>query len=158
MYNVQEQYSDETALLSSAFQTIFHIHEVALALLSKSWIHYYPMWVYPSRNNVATRSIKNAEFNARLVLLMMLNSFKRCVHSLLQRNCVTYGLFINHSSTHHTAPQVHLLVVLQCSSWSRDGNMTSGTYRNTDSVEDEQIFSQPRIFSSSPPKFVKMYK
>ena len=40
----------------------------------------------------------------------------------------------------HTAPQVHFLVVLQCSSWCRDRNTTTAIYRNAAGVNYECIF------------------
>ncbi len=51
-----------------------------------------------------------------------------------------YRLLIYRSSMQRTAPQVHFLAVLQCSSRCRDGNTTTATYRNAAAVHYECTF------------------
>ena len=54
------------------------------------------------------------------------------------------SLLIYCRSTQGTAPQVHFPAVLQCSSWCRDGNQTTATYRNADAVKYERSIRSVR--------------
>ena len=78
----------------------------------------------------------------------------RKVAFILQRNAAAlpiYRSFIYHSSTERTALQVKMNAVPQCSSWSRDGNMSTATYRNAEAVEYEQSLTHegPRELSGA---------
>ncbi len=72
----------------------------------------------------------------------------RCVHSPLQRSCVTdVSITIYRSSTQRTAPQGHFLVVPQCSSRRRDGITITATSRNADAVDYERTYNHPALTS-----------
>ena len=47
------------------------------------------------------------------------------------------SIIFYHTSAQHTAPQVHFLAVLQCSSWCSDENMSTTIHCNADAVECE---------------------
>ncbi len=67
-----------------------------------------------------------------------MNAAYRCVHSLLQRSCITDVLItylLQRNPTHCT--QVHFLAVPQCSSRRRDRNMSTATCHNTAAVNYE---------------------
>ena len=60
--------------------------------------------------------------------------------SFIKHHCATnISISIYRSSTQRTASQVEMNAMPQCSSWCRDGNNETATYRNADAVHYRNV-------------------